>query len=280
MASINLIPIFLTGLVGSLHCLGMCGGIVGAFSVAPATPARKPFPLPVLAATQVAAHRSAQGLALPVLLHAAIRGLSYNSGRISSYMLAGAIAGGMGGVLVLGRLAPLQTAFYWLANLMLVVLGLYMMDAWRGLASLENAGQVLWRRVHPLTRRLLPLDSYAKFFAMGALWGWLPCGMVYSALLTAMLSGSAQSGATVMLAFGAGTLPALLTMGTISTQFRSRLQHPRLRQAAGALVLGFGLLGLARAASGHQAGWTDAFCISATSPPSVSYQSHPINQTP
>ncbi len=261
MASINLIPIFLTGLVGSLHCLGMCGGIVSAFSMAPATTGRRAFPLPVIAAALGVAPQSA---VRPVLLSAAIRALSYNSGRISSYMLAGALAGGVGGALALTRLMPLQAAFYWLANLMLVILGLYMMDVWRGLTRLENAGQFLWYRIYPFTRKLLPLDSYPKFFAMGALWGWLPCGMVYATVLTAMLSGSARSGAMVMLAFGGGTLPALLALGAISAQLKSRLQHCRTRLIAGAVVLGFGVLGLARAGTGHQASWLDAFCISAS----------------
>jgi len=92
-------------------------------------------------------------------------------------------------------LVLVQTIGYWLVNLMLMALGLYLMNAWRSLAHLENLGRTAWRRIAPLTARLLPLDSPAKLVAMGALWGYLPCGMVYSVLLTAMLSGSALSGA-------------------------------------------------------------------------------------
>lgn len=242
---------FLVGLFGSVHCAGMCGGIVSAFSMT--APARRPFPV------AVATHAPAGGMVA--------RALSYNAGRIGSYMLAGAVAGGIaGGARTLAGAAPLQAAGYWMANLMLVALGLYLMDAWRGLARLEALGGGLWRRVQPLTRRLQPLDSPAKLFGLGALWGWLPCGMVYSALVTAMLSGSASSGASVMLAFGLGTLPMLLAMGLLGARLRTVMQRRPVRVAAGLVVLAFGLLGLARGAGGIQSGWLDLFCLPGMAP--------------
>jgi sulfite exporter TauE/SafE len=154
----------------------------------------------------------------------------------------------------------MQIVGYWLANLMLVALGLYLMDAWRGLVQLETAGQVLWRRIQPLMKHLLPLDSPIKLLALGGLWGWLPCGMVYSVLLTAMLSGSALSGASVMLAFGLGTLPTLLMLGMLGGRLRSWLQRRPIRRLSGLIVLSFGLLGLVRAANGVPS-WLDAVCI-------------------
>ena len=96
--------------------------------------------------------------------------------------------------------------------------------------------------------------------AAGALWGWLPCGMVYSVLVTAMLSGAATRGALVMLAFGLGTLPMLLGLGLAGARLRGLLRVRGVRLACGALVLGFGLLGLARAAGGLPAGWA-AVCL-------------------
>lgn len=245
MATLPLIPVFLVGLLGSVHCAGMCGGIVGAFSSVPAAP--RGFPVAVV--TQ----RSADSLA---------RVAAYNTGRIASYMTAGALAGGLaGGARTLAGLAPLQAGGYWLANLMLVALGLYLMDAWRGLALLEQAGQFLWRRLRPLMGVMLPLDSPFKMLGLGALWGWLPCGMVYSTLLTAMMTGSAAGGASVMLAFGLGTLPALLALGLMGAHLRTGLQRRPVRLAAGALVLGFGLLGFVRAMAGHSLGWLDALCL-------------------
>lgn len=246
--TVSLFPMFMVGLLGSVHCAGMCGGIVGAFSLASA-PMRG---APVL----VAARRPAVGL------EPALRALAYNTGRIGSYVAAGALAGGLaGGLRTMAGAAPLQAAGYWLANLMLVALGLYLMDVWRGLAHVEAAGRFIWRRIQPLTKQLLPLDSPLKMLALGSLWGWLPCGMVYSVLLTAMFSGSAVSGASVMLAFGLGTLPMLLAMGMLGARLRGWIQRRPVRLASGFVVLGFGVLGLVRAAAGTQAGWLGAWCL-------------------
>src|SRR3569623_1036993 len=187
--------------------------------------------------------------------------------RIGMYMTAGAIAGAIGGglfdgVRTMSDIASFQLAGYWLANLMLIALGLYLMDAWRGLTALEAAGHVLWRRIQPWMKNFLPVDSAWKAFAIGGLWGWVPCGMVYSVLLTAMLSGSASSGAGVMLAFGLGTLPMLLGIGLLGMRMLAWLRRRDVRIACGMLVLAFSLLGLLRAAGGMPHGWNDAFCLS------------------
>ncbi|MES2320636.1 MAG: sulfite exporter TauE/SafE family protein [Pseudomonadota bacterium] len=239
MTPLNLLPVFLVGLAGSVHCVGMCGGIVSAFSMAPT----RPFPVAVVNAQAGSVMRLA----------------AYNTGRIGSYMVAGALAGGM--TRALAGLSGLQMAGFWLANLMLVALGLHLMDAWRGLAVLERAGQGLWRRMRPLMRFILPVDSPAKLLAMGALWGWLPCGMVYSVLLTASMSGSAAGGAAVMLAFGLGTLPMLLAMGVAGARLREALQQRAMRITAGLVVLSFGMLGLWRASAGVHVPWLDALCL-------------------
>ena len=252
MDGLNLFPVFLVGLAGSVHCVGMCGGIVGAFSMAPA--GAPPFPVAVVS---VAAPRVAVGAATGMLRTAA-----YNTGRIGSYALAGALAGGLaGGARTLAGLTGLQLGGYWLANLMLIVLGLYLTGAWAGLSRLEQLGQGLWRRLRPLMSRILPIDTPFKMLALGALWGWLPCGMVYSVLLTAMLAGSAAGGAAVMIAFGLGTLPMLLALGLAGARLRLALQRPAVRLAGGLLVLGFGVLGLLRAAGGMAPGWLDVLCL-------------------
>lgn len=250
MSGLNLLPFFIVGLLGAVHCVGMCGGIVGALSMAGQSPRR--FPVRVVALPA----------APDMALDNALRVLSYNAGRIGSYMAAGAIAGGMaGGVRTLSDVASLQIAGYWLANLMLVALGLYLMGAWHELARLEQAGRVVWRRVQPLMRPLLPMDTSAKALALGALWGWVPCGMVYSVLLAAMLTGSPWSGAVVMLAFGLGTLPALLSLGMAGTRLKSWAKVRGVRIACGLIVLAFGMLGLIRASNGMAPGWLDVFCL-------------------
>lgn len=247
----NLLPVLIAGLAGSVHCAGMCGGIVSAFSAGAPSAGRmtgRVIPIAPMGRATAAAEQAGHVLA-------------YNAGRIASYMLAGAIAGGLaGGIASLARVASAQTVAYWMANLMLAAMGLYLMDAWRGLARVEAVGGVLWRRVQPLVKPLVPMDTPLKALALGGLWGWVPCGMVYSVLLTAMLAGSALDGALVMGAFGLGTLPMLLAMGMVGARLRQYLQRRAVRVACGLLVLGFGVLGLARAAGGRH-GWLDVLCL-------------------
>lgn len=246
--SVNLLPILLAGLAGSVHCAAMCGGIVGAFSTAPRGRA---FPVAVVTRT-----------APSVALDSAARVLAYNGGRIASYAAAGALAGGVAASAgSLGAMEQVQAAAYWGANAMLIALGLYLAGVWNGIAVLERAGGALWRRIEPLGRRIMPLDSPAKMLALGALWGWLPCGMVYSMLVTAMLAGSALDGASVMVAFGLGTLPVMLSLGLAGERMRVFLRKPMFRMAAGTTVAAFGVAGLVRAAGGLPAHWMSALCL-------------------
>ncbi|MFC7516942.1 sulfite exporter TauE/SafE family protein [Herbaspirillum sp. GCM10030257] len=253
----SLIPFLLVGLLGSVHCVGMCGGIVSAFSV---TSRRRVIPIAPMAAAQMAMPQSAE-------FTDAMRVTAYNAGRLTSYATAGAIAGGLAqGLSALSFMSSLQAILYLLANLMLVALGLYLMDAWQGLTRLEAAGRGVWSRVQPLTKRLLPADSFGKAFALGSLWGWVPCGMVYSVLMSAMLAGSALQGAAVMFAFGTGTLPALMAMGLFGVQLQRVLHHRHVRLASGIVVLLFGILGLYRAVHGMTPAWLEIICVTPASP--------------
>lgn len=215
MPDSGVLALFLIGLLGSTHCLGMCGGIVGALSM---------------------------GTAPQLRLH-----LAYNLGRLSSYAVAGAIVGAVGeaSVVIAGPF-PLRLVLAVLTNLMLMALGLYLMGVTQALAPLERLGQRLWQRVQPLTRRFLPAYTVAQAFPLGLLWGWLPCGLVYSALTMALTSGSALHGAALMLAFGAGTLPLLLLAGMLAAHLQKYAANFWLRFGAGSLVLGFGLWGLVK----------------------------------
>ncbi len=207
------LALFLVGLLGGTHCVGMCGGIVGALSLG--APARWS-------------------------MH-----LAYNAGRIISYAAAGALAGALGAAsLSLDGQAPVRLTLYLLANLMLVALGLYLLGVTRALAFTERAGQHLWRLIQPLTRRFLPARTIAQAFPLGLLWGWLPCGLVYSALATALSAGSPERGALLMLAFGLGTLPNLLLAGILLARLNEFVRRPVVRIASGLLVLGFGIYGL------------------------------------
>ena len=211
---------FLIGLVGGVHCVGMCGGIVGALT-----------------------------LQAPRRRHAWDLHLAYSAGRIASYAAAGAIMGMIGGAgLMFNQVLPVQLLLYVLATLVLISLGLYLAGLGNWLTRFEALGAWLWRRVQPYGAKLLPADTPGKAFVLGALWGWLPCGLVYSLLASALLSGGAGSGAAVMLAFGLGTLPNLLLAGMLFKRLRAITSARRVRLAAGALVAGFGVAGLARAA--------------------------------
>ena len=213
MPDSTFLALFLVGLLGGTHCVGMCGGIVGALSMG--APGRWS-------------------------MH-----LAYNVGRILSYGLAGAIAGAVGAAsLGLDSQVPMRLALYLVANLMLIALGLYLLGVTQALAFTERAGQLLWQRLQPLTRRFLPARTVAQAFPLGMLWGWLPCGLVYSALATALSSGSAVRGGLCMLAFGLGTLPNLLLAGIVLARLNEFVRRPAVRTVARLLVLGFGLHGL------------------------------------
>ena len=223
MTDFGMVAIFFVGLLGGVHCLGMCGSIVGIFA---AQNARYSFHL------------------------------AYNAGRLASYTLAGALAGALGQAGLLFRdQVPVQHLLFALSSLMLIALGLYLAGIWGVVRHIEQAGSVLWRHIQPLTRAFLPANTPTRALLLGTLWGWLPCGLVYSVLVSALASGSAKSGALLMLAFGLGTLPNLLLIGHFWS--KRQIQSPQLRLAAGLLVAGFGIYGLCKVAyTFYLYGWT------------------------
>jgi hypothetical protein len=224
---------FLVGLLGGVHCVAMCGGIVSALNLHPA---------------QGAGLRVGPGgAAVAAAVAQAPLHLAYSAGRIASYGMAGAIAGGIGGTAaMLQAVLPAQVVLAVAANGLVILLGLYLAGLGRSVAGLERLGAALWRKVSPLGRRWLPADSAPKALAVGAVWGWLPCGLVYSILALALVSGSAARGALVMVAFGLGTLPNLLAAGLAVGTLRALLRRRGVRLAAGLAVAALGLFGVLR----------------------------------
>lgn len=207
---------FVAGVAGSMHCLAMCGGLAGAFGMRA---------------------RATGGGARQAFMHAAL----YQLGRLSSYALAGALCGVFGGLLL--RFMDLAGLTLWLrivAGLLLVLLGLQLALGWRLLAPVEAVGARLWRRLSPLLRRL-PGSGAWQALLTGALWGWLPCGLVYSMLLLGALGGSAMRGALIMLAFGVGTLPSMLSSSLLAAQLSRAAAQQGLRAVAGTLLILFGV---------------------------------------
>jgi len=206
---------FAAGLASGVHCVAMCGGIVTAFDARRTIPIRE------------------QG--------AWARRFAFNAGRISTYAAAGAIAGGIGAAAYAAGVLPAQETLQVAINVMLVFVGLYLAGAGSLLSRVEAIGLPLWRRLQPLAARLLPARTLLQGYGAGLAWGMLPCAMVYAALFAATAAGSAPRGALAMAAFGLGTLPFLLAAGWLAGRLRG------WRRAAGVLVIGFGVFGLAQA---------------------------------
>ena len=212
----ELLAALVLGLLGSTHCIGMCGGISGALAFAlgrDVGPARRYLLL-----------------------------TGYSLGRIMSYALMGALfAGAAGGLAGDGGMRVLRV----LAGVLLVLMGCYLAGWLNALALLERAGHGVWRRVQGVAARMMPVDRLHKALLAGMAWGWLPCGLVYSTLSWAGTSGSAAQGALLMATFGLGTLPAVVASGALAAELRALLQRRGLRVIAGLLVIAFGLWTLA-----------------------------------
>lgn len=236
MTDFSILAVFLVGLLGGVHCLGMCGSIVGILTTQ--LPKNKPlWPF-----------------------H-----LAYSGGRVLSYSVAGALVGSVGAVGLLWRdQVPIQHLLFALSSLMLIALGLYLAGIGNLVRRIEGLGSGLWQRLHPLTRRLFPITTPSRAFQLGMVWGWLPCGLVYSVLLSALASGDAQSGALIMLAFGLGTLPNLLLIGLFWQRVKGWVQHPRARLIAGLLIASFGVYGVLKVGyTFYSNGWTGACHVAA-----------------
>ena len=216
---IDATPIFLAalfaGLLGSAHCLGMCAGISGLFAVG----------------ANVASLRSRFPLAL-----------AYNVGRVLSYAVLGAVVASIGSVAV-DAVQRLESPVRLASGVLIIIVGLQVAFNWRALTALENLGAVVWNRVAPRAKGLLPANTLFKAAGLGLIWGWLPCGLVYSALLLAATTAAPVSGALVMICFGIGTLPAMIASGLSASKLAAFMSRNRL--GAGLLIVLLGIATLA-----------------------------------
>ena len=217
-AELSHLAAFVIGLLSTFHCWGMCGGIVGALSLA--------IPAPV---------RRSRRRELMITV-------CYNLGRIGSYGIAGLLAASAGFLLGAATGTAGHLVLRVLSGLILVFLGLHIGGWFRGLVLVEKAGGRIWRLLQPLGRPFLPMDRPYKAVVIGAIWGWFPCGLVYSVLLWAAASADPVRGASYMLAFGLGTLPGMVAAGWFAGRLPASLHLPLIRQTAGVLLV---LLGLA-----------------------------------
>lgn len=235
---------FLMGLFGGLHCVAMCGGVVGVLcSAAPRCPT---------------AGGGSGGASGRSRLAQAPFWLAYNGGRVASYTLLGALFGALGTLSTgLFPLDVVRFALRALAALCMLAVGLHLAGLPSVVTKLESLGAPLWNRIAPLTKRFLPLRTPWHALALGALWGLMPCGLLYGALALAASAESPATGAATMGAFGVATLPVMLTIGAVAQGISRFMARSWVRRVAGAVVLAFGLWSTAGLAA--QAGVSGAF---------------------
>ncbi|KAA0011762.1 sulfite exporter TauE/SafE family protein [Billgrantia pellis] len=223
-----LLAAFVFGLLGGAHCIGMCGGIMSALTFAVPPSMRSPARL--------------SGLLL-----------GYNLGRIASYMTAGALVASLGTVIALSPAARLGLQLF--AAVMLILMAFYIANWWKGLLRVEAVGRRLWRHLEPIGKRLMPVVKVPQAIGLGAVWGWLPCGLVYSMLAWGLATADPLRGALLMGAFGLGTLPALLVTGFAARQLGTLIRHRATRTLAAVSIIAFALWQLAvllpHGTSGH-----------------------------
>lgn len=207
--ALSLPTAFILGLLGGTHCLGMCGGI--ATTVSLSNP------------------NGTKGFGLL---------LGYNSGRILSYTLAGALLGSLSW-LVENQI--IQLALRTFAGIMLICMGLYIAQWWQGLTRIERAGGMIWKKISPLASKLLPVKNISQALLLGVLWGWLPCGLVYSTLIWASAASDWTLSAQLMAAFGLGTLPTMLLTGVLAQQVKVILQKQLTKYISGSIIILMGI---------------------------------------
>lgn len=213
--TIDFFAAFAIGFLGSGHCLGMCGGIT------------------TMLTTALSPQTNASTKSVYVAL--------YNIGRILSYSIAGAIVGFTGSLAAKSIGLPL-TILQAIAAMFLILLGLYLGQWLQVLSKVEVIGKVIWQHLSKLNKKILPVNSAPKALSLGLIWGWLPCGLVYSTLTWSLASGSASSGALIMLGFGLGTLPALIAMSFSVELIKKLITNLLFRKAIGALMVMIGAL--------------------------------------
>tara|TARA_R110002049_G_scaffold49267_5_gene141164 strand:- start:2881 stop:3591 length:711 start_codon:yes stop_codon:yes gene_type:complete len=209
---------FLLGLSGAGHCLGMCGGIAAALNLGNArTPAIT---------------------------------IAYHAGRIASYTTLGALLGLAAASI---DITAWTIGLRYLAGVLLIGMGLYIGNWWRGMALLERGGARLWQPVQRLSGRWLPLRRWPQGFALGLCWGLMPCGLIYSSLAWAATAQNAATSALMMLLFGLGTLPAMLTTSFGADRLQKLLRQRGLKVVIALLLIGSGVwtLYLTASHSGH-----------------------------
>ncbi len=228
--SLDIFSALIIGLLGSGHCIAMCGGITTMLTSAlPASNKYQTHSIPV----------NGQNLATMANSKTALV-FFYNLGRITSYSIIGAIVGFTGSIAAKNIGMPLA-GLRMFSAIFVILLGLYLGQWLMWLNHIEALGKRLWQTISPLASKAIPVDSPIKALSLGIVWGWLPCGLVYSTLTWALASGDILTGASIMFFFGLGTLPALLTLSIGFTSIKNILVKPILRKTMALVLISFGV---------------------------------------
>jgi len=197
---------WLLGLMGSVHCMGMCGGIVGALSVN--------GPKPVLQ-------------------------LGYHMGRIFTYGLLGFVVGVVG-LWLSETHDSVGFVLRTISGVLLILMGLYLAGQTQTLVWIERAGSGIWQRLQPLSKGLIPTRSLKQAIPLGMIWGFLPCGLVYSTLSWALVAADPVKSAGLMMVFGLGNLPALFSFALLTQHLTKLKSKTWVKILSGTFVVGFG----------------------------------------
>lgn len=207
---LSLLTAFFLGFMGSTHCLGMCGGIISLLSM------NNPN-------------------------HTGLRNqLAYQFGRITTYSLLGLLVGGLG-LMASDTHQQAVLILRTLSATLLILMGVYLMGLTGALVWLERFGGQLWLHLQPLSKHIIPITNLKRATVLGLLWGFLPCGLIYTTLAWAATSASPTQGAAVMMCFGLGNLPALLSAGLFAKQVAAFRQHLLVKYGFGLSIVALGI---------------------------------------
>jgi sulfite exporter TauE/SafE len=227
----SLAAAFILGLFSTVHCIGMCGGIIGALSLSLPDTIRQ--------------------RRLPHLLFISL----YNIGRILSYSFAGLVVGYIGAeAAAYTDMSGGPSILRYTGVVLMIAIGLYLAGWFPQLSKVERIGMPVWKLLEPIGRKMVPVNTMPKALMYGLVWGWLPCGMVYFVLVWALTSGSAAQGAMTMAAFGLGTLPSLLGAGLAFSSLKRFTQSRLNRQIVGLVVIAMAIGTLLMPMGGHKHG--------------------------
>lgn len=210
-----LFAVMIAGFLSSWHCFAMCGGIVGVLSQAEQEKTKR---------------------------QRIIAWILYNGGRLTTYAIAGFIAGLLGNkVLSVFSLATAQTLGAYLSGGFIIALGLYLGRWWQGLLFLERFGMRFWQALNPIKLKFFSKTNGFGLYVKGLIWGWLPCGLVYSMLIWSVTTGNPYQGSLMMFAFGLSTLPAIFLMAYVNQSFLQSKTSIAIKKVLSVLLVLFGI---------------------------------------